>query len=204
MANILQRIAQRVPMKSRFLSDRKGVAAVEFALVVPLMIALYLGTVEMSGGIAINKKVSRVAGTVADLVTQQTSVTEDNLQDIMEIGEAVLNPYKLQRPDILVVGIDVHSSYPQGGKVVWSGRYDEGVEENGPSAGTDIFVPPNLRFDGSFLVQVTTDLDYQPIVAWMIGNTVGVVKDGIGVIEMQETYYLRPRIGGTIVCTDCS
>ena len=204
MAKLLQIITHLMLARGRFLSDRKGVAAVEFALVVPLMIVMYLGTVEMSGGIAINKKVSRVAGTVADLVTQQTAVTEDNLEDIMEIGEAVLFPYKTRKPDILVVGIDVHSSHPQGGKVAWSRRYDEGMMENGPSIGEDIFVPVDLRFDGSFLVQVTTDLDYQPIVAWLIGNTVGVVKDGVGVIEMQETYYLRPRIGNTIICTDCS
>ena len=203
MSKLLQRITGHVHNAARFLNDNRGVAAVEFALVVPLMIVMYLGTVEMSGGIAVNKKVSRVAGTVADLVTQQTSVTEDDLEAIMEIGEAVLYPYDLRKPDILVTGINVHSSYPKGGKVAWSRRSDEGAMEDGWSTGADVFVPLSLRFDDTFLVQVSADLDYQPIVAYLIGNSVGVIKDGVGVIEMQESYYLRPRIGGTIICTDC-
>jgi Flp pilus assembly protein TadG len=186
-----------------FLMDIRGVAAVEFALVVPLMITMYLGTMEMSAGIAVNRKVSRVASTVADLVTQQQTVTKDDLLDIMEIGEAVLFPYQLHKPDIVVVGIDVDSSYPQGGKVVWSRRYDKGTYKNGWTVGDDTWVPTDLRIDGTFLVRVSTDLDYQPVVAWLIGDTVGTIKNGVGVIEMEETYFLRPRLGGSVTCTDC-
>lgn len=186
-----------------FLRDKRGIAAVEFALVVPLMIAMYLGTIEMSAGVSVNKKVSRVAATVADLVTQQETTNKADLLDIMEIGESVLFPYTLDKPDIVVVGINVHTSHPQGGKVAWSRRYDKGTYKIGLSTGSDVFVPDDLRIDDTFLVRVDTGLDYIPIVRWLIGDGVGTIKNGVGVIEMEETYFYRPRLGGAVDCTDC-
>ena len=51
--------------------DRRGVAAVEFALIAPLLLSMYFVTMEVSQGIEANKKVGRVGSIVADLVTQQ-------------------------------------------------------------------------------------------------------------------------------------
>ena len=190
-------------MATRFVRDRRGIAAIEFAMVVPLMLAMYLGTMEMSGGISVNKKVSRVSATVADLVTQQTSVTKADLEGILKIGEAVLFPYSADKPEIVIVGIDVDSSYPQGGKVVWSRRYNEGAFDGGLTKGNDVWVSDSLRTDGTFLVRVDTSLDYAPLVHWLIGDSVGKVKNGVGVIEMSERYFLRPRLGGIIDCINC-
>jgi Flp pilus assembly protein TadG len=190
-------------LSARFARENRGIAAIEFALVVPLMLTMYLGTMEISAGISINKKVSRVSATVADLVTQQDIVTKSDLESIMEIGESILFPYATDKPDIVVVGIDVDSTYPEGGKVVWSRRYNKGTFATGAPAGNDIFVPNNLRVDGTFLVRVDTDLDYVPVVSWLIGNSVGTTKNGVGVIEMNERYFLRPRLGDTVVCNNC-
>lgn len=175
----------------------------EFALILPVLIVMYLGTMEMSAGVVVNKKVSRVASTVADLVTQQQSVSKADLKQIMEIGEAVLFPYNTRRPDIVVIGIDVDKSYPKGGKVVWSRRYDQGKFKPGWITGSDVDVPAKLQINDTFLVRVETKLDYAPVVSWLIGDTVGSVKDGIGVLEMEESYILRPRFGADIDCTDC-
>ncbi|TCD16370.1 TadE/TadG family type IV pilus assembly protein [Oricola cellulosilytica] len=185
------------------LQDKRGVAAVEFALIVPLMLAMYLGTMEMSAGVVVNKKVSRVASTVADLVTQQQEVSKADLEQIMGIGEAVLFPYVSRRPDIVVIGIDVDTSYPKGGKVVWSRRYDQGTFKPGWAKGSDVDVPAKLQINDTFLVRVDTRIDYAPVVSWLIGDTVGSIKNGVGVIEMAESYILRPRYGADITCIDC-
>ena len=104
-------------LTKRFRDDMRGIAAIEFALVVPLMLVMYLGTIEISAAVSINRKVSRIASTVADLVTQQTEVAKTDLKGIMEIGEALLFPYDSDKPVITIVAIDVESGYPKGGKV---------------------------------------------------------------------------------------
>lgn len=183
--------------------DRRGVAAVEFALIVPVMLAMYLGTMEMSVAVSVNKKVSRVASTVADLVTQQSDTSTTNLDAMMEIGGAVLFPYQSSKPDITITAINVDSSYPQGGKVAWSRRYDKGTFKTGPSKTSDIAVPANLISDGTFLIKVETSLDYIPAVSWLIGDSVGTTKNGVGLLQMSEHYFLRPRLGSTITCSTC-
>ena len=55
---------------ARFGGDERGISAVEFALLLPLMVTLYLGTVEVSQGVAIDRKVTLTARTVADLASQ--------------------------------------------------------------------------------------------------------------------------------------
>ncbi len=188
---------------ARFSRDKRGIAAIEFALIVPLMLTMYLGTIEISAAVSINKKVSRVSATVADLVTQQTEVNKTQLEDIMAVGESVLFPYVADKPDITIIAINVDSSYPQGGKIAWSREYDKGLNGPGGTPGADTWVPEDLRIDGTFLVRVDTKLDYVPIVNWLIGDTIGTIKNGIGVIEMKERYFLRPRLGDAIACTDC-
>ena len=61
---------------ARAAADRRGVAAIEFALVVPLLLCMYFVTMEVSQAIETNKKVSRVGSMVADLVTQQQTTTQ--------------------------------------------------------------------------------------------------------------------------------
>ena len=48
-------------MAARFARDQRGVSAVEFALVAPLMITLYLGCVEISQGVGVDRKVTLTA-----------------------------------------------------------------------------------------------------------------------------------------------
>lgn len=188
----------------RFRSDRRGVAAIEFALVVPMMLVMYLGTIEISAAVSVNKKVSRVAATVADLVTQQTEVVKTDLKGILEIGEAILYPYTTERPVIRIIAINVNSSYPQGGKVAWARRFNKGsFDDAGLNKNSNTWVPVDLRIDGTFLISVEAELDYVPIVHWLIGDSVGKMKNGVGVIEMEERYFMRPRLGAAIDCDDC-
>jgi Flp pilus assembly protein TadG len=55
---------------SRFARARDGVSAVEFALILPFMLTLYLGGSELGDGLAVQFKVTLAARTVADLVSQ--------------------------------------------------------------------------------------------------------------------------------------
>ena len=53
----------------RLIGDERGVSAVEFALLLPLMLTLYLGAVEVSQGIGADRKVTLTARTIGDLVS---------------------------------------------------------------------------------------------------------------------------------------
>jgi Flp pilus assembly protein TadG len=88
----------------RFARDRNGVSATEFALILPLMLTLYIGSVELGDGIAINFKTTLAARTVADVASQCGVCTVNNtgnngtidattMQSILNASTKVLSPY---------------------------------------------------------------------------------------------------------------
>ena len=81
----------------RLASDERGVSAVEFALLLPLMLTLYLGTVEVSQGIAADRKVTLTARTVADLVAQVSSINNTDMTNSLNAAAAVIAPYSVEQ-----------------------------------------------------------------------------------------------------------
>src|SRR6266851_2254643 len=73
--------------------DCRGLAAIEFAMIVPLMLVLFFGTVEFSSGIAVDRKVTLMARTLSDLTSQNTSVNDTQLTNIFNASIGVMTPY---------------------------------------------------------------------------------------------------------------
>ena len=78
-----------------FLSDRRGVAASEFAMSLPFLVLLYIGGYQLSDAISAYRKVAVATRTVADLTSQYTSVSYDDLDEILNASAQVLSPYKI-------------------------------------------------------------------------------------------------------------
>jgi Flp pilus assembly protein TadG len=187
----------------RLLHDRSGVAALEFALIVPLLLCLYFVTMEVAQAIETNKRVGRVGSMVADLVTQQQTMSKDELEAIMRIGEATLQPYNRSQPDITITAIEVVDESTA--KVVWSRKLVEGTPEVGDAKDKPVTdLPSTLKITGSFLIRAESSLEYKPIITWVASakSTLGLASAFDG-ISMKETYYLRPRMSTTIPCDNC-
>jgi Flp pilus assembly protein TadG len=76
----------------RFAKDERGVSALEFAMVLPLMVTLYLGGVAVSQGISIDRKVTLASRTVADLTSQVSNVTPADVTELLKAAGAILPP----------------------------------------------------------------------------------------------------------------
>ncbi len=184
--------------------DRRGVAAIEFAIIAPLLLSLYFVTMEVSQGIETNKKVSRVGSMVADLVTQQQTIVKSEIDAIMKIGEAILQPYNRSVGKIVVTAIEITDEATPKVKVVWERKLVEGSASAGVAKGTATTVPPALKIKGTFLIRVESDLEYVPVIKWAASSKpalgLAAAFDGI---SMSESYYLRARMSQSVPCTDC-
>src|ERR1700716_4669946 len=74
------------------LRDQSGIAATEFAVIVPLMLVMFFGTVEFSSGVAVDRKVTLVARTLSDLTSQSTTVTDTDLTNFFAAAAGILTP----------------------------------------------------------------------------------------------------------------
>jgi Flp pilus assembly protein TadG len=188
----------------RFCKDRRGVAAIEFAFIAPVLLAMYFVTMEVSQGIETNKKVSRISSMVADLVTQRSSVTEDDLRAIMDIGASTLQPYNRSVPTIMVSEISISDEATPRATVVWSRKIDGGPIEIGKKAGDPATVPDSLKIPGTSLIRVETGLVYKPMITWDSDRKQAAgLSAAFDSISMSETYYLRARMSPTVDCSDC-
>ena len=76
-----------------FVHDRRGIAATEFAVIVPLMLVLLFSTVEFCSGLAVDRKVSLVARTIANLTSQGTSASTSDLTNFFGAATLIMVPY---------------------------------------------------------------------------------------------------------------
>ena len=196
---------QRIRTRLRALvSDRRGIAAIEFAFIAPLLLSLYFVTMEVAQGIEANKKVGRVASMTADLVTQQQSISKTEVEAIMRIGESILQPYNRTKPSITVTAIEITNETPPKVKVLWSRKLINGVFSAGAAKGTATTVPTKLTIKDSFLLRVETGLAYKPVIVWTASQKTSLgLAAAFDNIAMKEVYYLRPRRSPTIPCADC-
>jgi Flp pilus assembly protein TadG len=174
----------------RFGRDRRGVAAVEFALIAPVMLLIYFGLVEFCQGYMANRRADHTASTVADLVAQSDETSTEDLTKIFAIGGMIMQPFSADRLSIRVSSVKKDDKGVA--KVVWS----RGSREAMPPRGKDSVVtdlPPGLIENGESLILGETEYDYATPFAH-------VIKDPI---TFTRSYYLRPRTVDNVVCTNC-
>ena len=94
MVSPMQKMSLRV---RGLLNDRSGLAAVEFAMVFPMMVVMYFGVVEFSSAIAVDRKATQVARTLSDLTSQSMSVADADLKSFGQAAKAIMTPYPGRR-----------------------------------------------------------------------------------------------------------
>lgn len=170
---------------TRFRQDQSGISAVEFALLAPIMIALYFGMVEVCQAYMAQKRMSHVTSMVADLTAQAQSVTRNDLTDIFNIGNQIMEPFSPSPLQTRVSSVTRDNTGVV--RVDWS--FGRGMT---PRTGT-VTVPAGLINNGESLILSEAIYDYQsPVDRYLPGIT-----------KLQRTYYLRPRVVDKVLCSDC-
>lgn len=169
---------------SRFVRDRRGVAAVEFALLLPVIITLYFGGIEVADLLIIDRKVTNASNTVADLVTQMTVVNNNSMQDIFNATQAILTPYPGAALQVTVTS--VVADLANNTTVAWS----DGFNAAPRAVGSTIVLPAGLTTPGSSVIVSEVSYSYT--------NAIGQF---LGTITMTDESYLRPRRSLQIIRT---
>lgn len=161
----------------RFRRNDKGLAALEFALILPIMVVLYLGGFEVSEAVIVNHKVTHATSVLGDLVAQEETITNSDMTDILAAVSVVINPYPVADFAIVVSGVKVDSDGIA--RVVWSDTL------NGTALAADqvIDLPTGLDTDDTFLVMAQVSYTYTP----QFGQVL------VGNIDLADQFYLRPR-----------
>jgi len=101
------------------LADRRGLAATEFAMLLPVMLLLFFGMLEGSDLLIMNRRLAHTANTVADLAARERTVTHAQLNDLLVGARRLLEPTDTSTLTITVVSV-VSSGTPARPTVHWS------------------------------------------------------------------------------------
>ncbi len=183
MLDALNRLGRII---GQFRDDAKGVAAVEFALVVPVMLLLYIGSVEASSLISMDRRVQTVAGTMGDLVSRSNlKLAACDLKDYFQASSGIMAPYSTEKLQQIVTSVfvdkdgntDVKWSETAGGATA----HPLGKPYDLPKAMTDIS-------KNAYVIVAEATYAYTPITGFIYDKQIQLYR---------ENFYL-PRFGGNV------
>jgi Flp pilus assembly protein TadG len=169
----------------------EGTAAVEFALILPLMLLVYVGSVEASALISMDRRVQSVAGALGDLVARtDANLPADMLTDYFQAAGGIMTPYPVNTLRQVVTQIEVLNDGTA--KVIWSRQYVNGVH----GAGTQYLKDASYTLPdemtaiarGNFVIVAETTYSYLPLY--------GIVFEQP--IRLHRQNFFLPRFGDSI------
>ena len=176
----------------RLVQDRRGTSAVEFAMLLPLLLTLYLGTFEISQGIGIERKVTLATRTVADLASQVSSINNTDMTNLLGASSMVVYPYDPSQLKVTVSEVKIDAN--QVAKVAWSDTLN-GTKR---AVGSAVSLPAALKVANSSLIWGEVIYSYKPTIGYVITGT----------LNLSDQIFMRPRLsdcvtrdtGSTQVC----
>ncbi|WP_147407819.1 TadE/TadG family type IV pilus assembly protein [Rhodopseudomonas palustris] len=81
------------PKFQTFAADARGVAAVEFAMALPIMLVLLFGVIEITSGFVAKRRLTMATRTFSDLVSRGDKIDAPGLATISAIGGQVMSPH---------------------------------------------------------------------------------------------------------------
>jgi Flp pilus assembly protein TadG len=178
----------------RWKASTEGVAAVEFALIVPIMAVMFIGAVELSQAITVDRRVTQVASSTADLVARaEKQISQNEITDIMKAGSYIVAPYDQNPLQIIVRNVTSSPASATTAKQSWFCTYN-GVGSTLSCACTDMAytLPPGLVTTNDSVVISETSYSYKPLVFDHFMKRLGAAGNS-GTYTLSETIYLKPR-----------
>ena len=177
-----------------FGKDCRGIAAIEMAFIMPFLLFVYFGLIDLTAMISLNRKVTYGASAVADLVTQnKDTVTSANIDDYVKAAALVMKP-----TPIADVRVEVYMFRKVSGAATNKWKT---VSSGGPACGTPSATGlTNLMTDGNDLIIGVVCTNYTPYIATFLGDNIL----GATTFSMNEQIALRPRQSTLLVCATCT
>lgn len=165
---------------ARFAGDKRGVSAVEFAIILPFMAMLYLGGTALTQAIIVKRKVVLVAHTVGDLVARDNSITDAEVTAVFDAAKAVFAPYAwngLLKIKLSSVNVNAAGTATVG--------WGEALQDTARANNSSVTLPVGLNTPNTSIIWAEVTYDFTP--------PIGGAFTG-GTMTLTDQLYIRPRL----------
>jgi Flp pilus assembly protein TadG len=169
---------------ARFRRHKGGLAAVEMALIAPIMIFGYFGLTEVTMAMMAHRRAGHAVSTIGDLVTQSTQINTAKMNDIFTIGSTMMRPFSSSTLQLRVTSVQMDAS--ENINVIWCKVYGGAPLQSGKI--TDAKLKTMMKAWDSFII---TDMSY---------SYVSPFKQALpNALTFSDKSYLRPRRSDQVV-----
>lgn len=179
---LLARVARRL------VSDRRGVSALEFALIAPIMALFYAGSVELASTLLADRKVASAASTMGDLVARLPVADSCELDDIYAATNLIFEPYPSAGVRLRISSIKPNPTTPTQMDVVWSHANPNWTAR---TVGETVPLPAGIMAANGSILMAEVEYTYSPPFN-SVFRTDPVLSD---------VFYMRPRGTDELVFT---
>lgn len=174
----------------RFHDAHDGVAAVEFAAIVPFLLLAYVGMVDVAQLVMTNRKVTQLTATLSDLTARLQSAPVSEITNIFDAASTILLPYDARKATMMISSIIVDSAGV--GRVCWSSSYPDGA--SALKRGDTVVLPDSAKVPNTSVIMASASYSFTPILGQMTLPFLGEV--GIGAVTLgNNPIFSRPRTG---------
>jgi Flp pilus assembly protein TadG len=157
--------------------NEKGVSAVEFALIAPILILIYFGCIELSLLMRADRRVTSTASGMGDLTARLVTADDSDMQELFDAAAVLMQPYDAKNARLRI------TSVVDNGDGVTRVGWSDGFNIEPYSEDALITVPPGLVTTPGSVIVSEVEFEYESSIGFVI-NTSRTLKD---------TFYLRPR-----------
>ncbi len=170
----------------RFVKSKKGLAALEFAIIAPMMIFLLFGSVDLIDVLGANKRSQNVAASLADVVARDNAVSLDEINGLWSALDVLMFPDSAADMQVRVSSIRIESASVA--RVVWS-RGHGGMSAR--NSGDTVDLPDQMMRPGTSVILAETAYPYHVPLGFLYA----------GQRTFRHTAYRRSRLVDPIPCT---
>ncbi|MBV1836460.1 pilus assembly protein [Acetobacter estunensis] len=170
---------------------QRGAAAIEFALLLPVLVMMLVGGITLEDAVIVSRKVTAAARTLANVTTQYTTMAESDVSLVLSASKLVLEPYSTTPAGMVVSELSVTSAGT--GTVVWSRASGTATAR---ATGSTVTVPTDSSTAStSYLIYAEVSYAYVPSLAsaFMSKN-----------LTLSEKLFMVPRRSTSIPLTSSS
>jgi Flp pilus assembly protein TadG len=179
------------PYRSRcFVGDGSGSSVVEFALLLPLMLTMYFGSIQVTDAISADRQVTLVASTAAEITSQYSQVATSDVTSILTVAAAVMAPFSVTNANATVRLSSITVDNNGNATVAWS-RCLNGTARSGIVTS---LIPAGLLVANTSVIWGEATYSYRPTIGWGI----------VGTVPMSDQIFLRPRQSASVSLTGSS
>jgi Flp pilus assembly protein TadG len=195
-----QRIAARLLGRVR---NDSGIAAVEFSLILPILVLLWIGGVEVTEALSVDRRINNLASSIGDLVARSKQISEAEMTKIFDLGPKAMYPScdiagkptcASRGLSMRITAVNMDGANPANGSVAWSRASGFTKYTTADNNKMNTLVPQALRVQNTQVIMAEVEYYYKPAIGYVITGSAGK--------KLTDVMFFVPRLSTQVQLCD--